>query len=464
MDTRPSKKMYGLLHTPEGAPIIREPRTVKTGIGLLKGKEIHVYIDNAKKWVVQVGKDLKRFDSKLEAKKYYRSAKATAPDRRFPSRISYFTFSHVGSDGSFEPDWEIIESHGPMPMEIGIVFVGDDPFEASYQLWTSTERKCEGDGINALRVLSMANTEAEKKLAGQAQQKGERFFPVVNGCWTRGCPFSQPQGEKPSQCRPHGRLRFQLLNSPVLGGTAEFVTSGNRSISQIFSCLEIFRRFAGGGHAEGGYVAGIPLMMIVRPYRTSFNGRATTQYGVSLELRADSAVGLKRKLIQAGTEFRNAGLLTGQVADIEPETVVTAAAIAAEFESAEPEVPEEREQPDPPDDEYLDGPAGELGRAWDEDVQKLEQPGAGTVEAGGTHTPAGADSTSAPAPVGRASAAEIDKFWSACRANGMTDVIIRNKLGSVGFETKEEITASALSGLMIWAHQWRPGAQQGSLV
>lgn len=433
ISTRPETgKMYGLTHTPDGKPIVREPRTIKVGIGLLKGKEIHVYMDLSRKWVVQVGKEVKRFDSKLEARKHYRASKPNAPERRYPSRLPYFTFSHMGPDGYFEPDWEIIEAHGPIPTELDVVFVRDDPFQYSYQLWTATEKKCDGDGINAMRIISMANSAAERKLAEQAAQEGERAFPIVNGCWTRGCPYAQPQGDKPSPCRPHGRLRFQLLNSPVLGGTAEFLTSGFRSIQQIFSCLEIFRSVSGGGNPDVGYVAGIPLKMVLRPYRTSHNGKATTQYGVSLELRADSAVGLKRKLIQAGQEFRSIApeskAIAAAIEAQAPELPDAAAAMAAEFDVVEL-----------PEDEFPEAPQGD-------DQAEIDP----------------ADDPLAPEPQDPllapklASTRDRQSFYDLCRSRGMSDAVIKEQLGHNGFETIEEITESALAGLMQWAGSWSP--------
>lgn len=347
------RKMYGVLHTPDGAPIVREPRTVKVGIGLAKGKDIHVYIDAQRKWCVRAGKDTARFEDKLEAKKEYRAKKATAPERKYPQRLPYFTFSHVSTDGTFEPDFEAIEQHGPIPTEIDIVFVKDDSFDASYQMWTSTELKCEGDGITASRINTLASTKEEKALAQLSQGNGEKYFPIVNGCWTKGCQYAKPTTqngkEASSLCKPHGRLVFQLLNNPRLGGTAYFDTTGFRSISQIFSCLQTFKSVTGKGVADAGFVAGIPLKMVLRPYKVVHNGQSGTQYGVSLEFRAESALALKRSLIEQGMEYRLADgepqrllpevapqvvdITTGEISngdDTEPPQEI-AAAMAAEF-------------------------------------------------------------------------------------------------------------------------------------
>lgn len=38
---KPSTNLYGVTHDASGAPRIVEPKTVKVGIGLAKGKAIH---------------------------------------------------------------------------------------------------------------------------------------------------------------------------------------------------------------------------------------------------------------------------------------------------------------------------------------------------------------------------------------------------------------------------------------
>jgi hypothetical protein len=441
--TRPAKnRCYGITHDLDGAPRVIEPKTVKVGIGLAKGPWLHVYIDRAGKWAVQVGKqDITRFDTKTEARKFYRQAKP--PERAYPQRLPYFTFSHISGVGSLEPDWDIIESHGPIPTEIDIVFVHDDPLNVSYQYWTAAEKKCEGDGINAMRVCSMATTPNEKRLAEAAQQSGEKYFPIIGGCWTKGCQYSKPQGNDRSPCAPHGRLLFQLINSPRLGGTAYFDTRGFRSCSQLFSCLEIFRGVTGGGNADRGFVAGIPLKLILRPYKTSFNGRSATQYGVSLEFRADSALALKQKLIGHGVQFRIASaapdILSLPAAPPQdpgrelPEE--SAAVINAEFDrSIPPEDPPPGQDAGFDDEADLDGAGGALAGAWD--------------EGDGAHTP---DPISAAAPLSQ----EISQFYGICRAHGMNDTVILEHLGSCGYETPAEVPDSAIPELMKWANSYR---------
>jgi hypothetical protein len=452
----PSSNLYGITHSATGEPRIIEPKTVKVGIGLARGRAMHAYIDLQKQWVVTCGFGnqtvRERCATKYEAQVKYRELQKTAPDRKYPERLPYFTFSHIAASGDFEPDWDAIESHGPIPTEIDIIFIHDTPFAASYQLWSATEKKCDGDGKVALRALSMASTPEEKALATEAQRKGGKWFPVSQ-CWLMQCPYSRPTNDKPAQCRPMGRLLFQLLNSPRLGGTAVFNTSGYRSISQLFSSIEIFKRATGAGDPLRGFVAGIPLKMVLRPYRITHNGRLQTQYAVSLEFRAENAVALKRAIVDAAMQYRIAGneslkQLEGMpVREIPPapEIEENPAAIAAEFEST-PISEEHSIPPDPGDDDpcYM-GPGGDLEHAW-----------AATEHA---------ESPVPPASNGNhlVSQQQYTQFYELCRRRGMTDAVILDRIGAVGFERIHEITEAALPELTTWAQSWKPHGQ-GALL
>lgn len=442
MAIKPSKKLYGITHDAAGEPRIVEPKTVKVGIGLTKGKAVHIYIDLEKKWVIQSGFGdritRERFVDKNQAQMRYRELRRDAPERKYPERLSYFTFSHISASGDMEPDWDVIETHGALPTEIDIIFVRDDPFMASYQLWSATEKKCDGDGKIALRVNSMAESEAEKALSSQAEKNGEKHFPIVNGCWLAGCKYSKPGPDRPAPCRPIGRLAFQLLKSPRLGGTAVFNTAGYKSISQIFSSIEIFKRATGRGDPEHGFVAGIPLKMVVRPYRITHDGRSAIQYAVSLEFRAESALACKQSLVEQAVKYRIAGLeplkqLEG-IATREPmpaespEPEESPAAIMAEFDP----------DPDPTgsQEDACAEPAGGLENAWD--APNLDPTNPPTEDARGA-------------------------FYHLCRRRGMTDRQILEHIGTMGYENITEIKEQDLSELTAWANAWKP-APQGSLL
>lgn len=309
--------MFGITHSLEGneiVPVVREPKLLKIGIGLPKGKAIHAYIDAEGKWNVVVGyKDGEKKSFKLDARdtaeKCYREKYTSAPECPYPRKLPFFTFTHQVADGSFEADFDAIAAHGSMPSELDIVFLDDDPFNGAYQMWSKSQLECSGDGINARMIPARARSAEEKALGETAKSTGEKYFPVLGTCWTGGCPYSKPtmdgNRERPSLCKPSGDLKFQLARNLRVGGTAYFHTSGVRSIQQMFSSLYRFKMLTGGGDYSRGYLVGIPFKMVLRPYRTNHNGQAATQYGVSLEFRAETVEALQKNMLEQAVKFRS---------------------------------------------------------------------------------------------------------------------------------------------------------------
>lgn len=333
--------IVGLTHSPTGKPLVRLVKTLKVGIGYPKGKAIHVFIRPNKPndlWVVEIGtgKEVSRqsFQNRKDAEVYYREQWKTAPERGMPGKFGYFTFQRVGIDGSYTPDWDAIEMHGPMPTEIGIVFLDNTPLHQQMEWWTTAELKCSGDGRNAMRRLSEAKSPAERQAATEASGKGEQFFPIANGCWAYGCQYAR--GEKPV-CKPHTRLNFQLVNAPALGSTCSFDSTGFRSATQLFSSIHQILTITGRGNADEGVVAGIPLTLKLLPYKTSHNGRSSKQFGVTVHLKASDALELMRKVIAAGAEFKQiAGAplrLSAPERESTAEEYLTEAAEAASMEA-----------------------------------------------------------------------------------------------------------------------------------
>ena len=345
--------LFGITHAPDGSAIIKEPRILKVGIGLPKGPAITAWVASNKTWGVTVGyKDAvtTRFKTRPEAEVFFAKQAPGAPICPYPRKIGFFTFSHPAiRDGVevFEPDWDAIEAHGYAPTEIDIVLLDDSPFDGAYQMWSASELKCKGDGINALRVISMA-TEADKDAVAVAKEAGEKYF-CMGGCWTMCCPFSKEtaKGGKtyPSPCKPGGDLKFQLACNIRVGGTAYFHSTGFRSISNIFSSLNRIQTLT------GGRLSGIPLKMVLRPFKTNHNGQPATQYAVSLEFRAPDVATLRQKLLETVFAYREAAL--GPAAprlieqgsptpaveeeDDDQPTGLGAAAMAAEFYPEEEE-------------------------------------------------------------------------------------------------------------------------------
>jgi len=311
-------KLFGITHDPDtGDAQIRVPRAVKISIGKPQGKALHVYLaKNAQgeiRWYLEMGfgKELthQNFATKEECRKAYFDAKKSAPDRRAPEKLDYFTFMKASSvaDGTLEPDFDAIEKHGIKPRAIDIVFTDDAPFTAFYEMYSKSALNCRGDGINAERSIEWAQSADEKKAAAEAKAAGKKTFPIINGCWTRGCPFAKPttnaKGYEVRQCAPHGRLALQLVSDIRLGSRAQYDTTGIRTVSQLFSSLVELATFTGGGNSEAGYVRGIPLKMTLQPFKTNHNGQPGKAYAVSLEFRAESLAGLQQKLLEFSQNF-----------------------------------------------------------------------------------------------------------------------------------------------------------------
>lgn len=304
-------KLFGITHrVDDGTPIMRLPKLLKVSIGLPVGPAIKVWIGPTNEWHVSVGTGnaakVSTFKTATEAEKFYWPARRSAPMVKYPSKINHFTFTKPVVENEREayvPDFPAIERHGATPRSVDIVFLDDDPLNGSYQMWSQTELKCKGDGIDAMRHVTIADTEDEKESAKMAAANGEKYYAIKSGCWTCNCPYAKESAPgKPSPCKPGGDLRFQLVSDLRVGGYSYFHTTGFRSIAQLFSCLEQIKALT------GGRLAGVPLQMVLRPYKTNHNGQAATQYGVHLQFRAESMAALRRNLIEQAIAFRIAAI------------------------------------------------------------------------------------------------------------------------------------------------------------
>ncbi|MGH9640451.1 MAG: hypothetical protein ACRD3Y_10345, partial [Bryobacteraceae bacterium] len=285
MTTVDRTKLYGILHQLDGKPIERQVRVLKVGIGVPVGPDVHVWIDGQGQWSVETGAhpngkrqlQIQRFGAREQAELYYRQQRKSAPERKAPRKIPYFTFLRMEGHGQFVHDFDAIEQHGATPAEIDVMFLTESNFDASFQAWSSSKLLCEGDGRHARRHVEWPQTNGEKRLAQAARETGDRFFSLTDACFACGCPFAR--GEKPP-CKPHGRLYFQLVHAPRIGGACQFDTTGYRSIAQLSSSLQQIRSLTGRGNPEAGSVAGIPLKLVLRPYRAQHQGQTSVQYGV----------------------------------------------------------------------------------------------------------------------------------------------------------------------------------------
>lgn len=330
--------MVGLTHTTEGRPVIRETKVLKVGIGHARGKACDVFVNGDGKWVVRSateGPDRKlKFDNvtthetRAEAEAAFRVAWKKAPVCSYPRKTQYFNFTRpvMGESGEqiYVPDFEAIEAHsfadphkpGP-PTEIDIFFLDNEPLEQAYQMWSASELKCSGDGEHALRSISLAKTPEEQAEAKKALAAGLKVFPIVNGCYTQGCPYAKETTvngrTQPAPCGPSATIKFQLTRSMRVPGTAFFHTGSFRSIPQISSALERIKSL------NRGRVSRIPLKMVVRSHKSNHNGQAAVQQNVSIEFRPEDMEHLRQTLLDQAWKFEGSMAL-GPAAPIVMDT------------------------------------------------------------------------------------------------------------------------------------------------
>lgn len=327
--------LYGITHDPEtSAAIVRVPRIYKVGIGVpAKGPDIRVFINQAdKRWTIQhkpngssdykfdylgvaTGTEEERTKARSQAQARFKELYGKCAARRFPEKLPYFTFSRLGPDGNYYPAWEVIEAHGACPTEIDIVFNENTPFATAYQLWGANKLKCSGDGVDARRSADFPFSQAEQKIAAEAKTRGLRTFPVKGCCYVSGCPMARSQGkdskgeDKRPECVPHGTLQFHLVRAPRLGAVSQFDTTSIRSIQNLFACINAILGFTGGSDVNRGFVAGIPLKLLLRPFHVVVKGKASKAYAVQLEFRAETIRALRADLDRFAAQWR--GQLAG---------------------------------------------------------------------------------------------------------------------------------------------------------
>lgn len=324
---------------------------LRVGIGLGPGRAVRVYIhpDKAEKnpWNIVVGKmadgpdgkpklteTAHKFPNRAEAEGFYHSIYNSAAVRNYPIKLTYFTFQKPSSrDGRevYVPDFDAIERHGPTPTDIMIVSTAPKMWSGNFQMWSATELKCHGDGIDAERVLSMGNP--SDPLVQDAKERGSRYFPILGGCMTLGCPYYRDR-----LCKVGSSLSFQLVNYFRIGETAHFHTTGKKSTRWLFSSLHVIRAVVEMSTGRDD-VRGIPMHMKVHPYTMTPEGKkASTGYAVRLALDEMELARLRQKLVSQSWS----------------KPLQIASALAATVE-AEPDVDEDEDIVSPVDARHIHG-------------------------------------------------------------------------------------------------------------
>jgi hypothetical protein len=215
-------------------------------------------------------------------------------DRNYPSKLDHFVFlrkKKTAKGVEWESDPELMKHYGSDCKAFEIMLIDDDIdnlFPTAYAWWTATERKCRGDGTQAIRRTPEHPT-------------GAPWTPCGSQCPELAAGL----------CKPSGDLRFVLGDFPSLGSTCRIHTSSYRSIRQIHSALEEIQTFT------GGRLAGITAKLVVRPEQAVYFDRnerrkkTTTIWALSLEVDGDDIQKLVAKLTGKARLFAETRKLLG---------------------------------------------------------------------------------------------------------------------------------------------------------
>lgn len=360
-------RLYGITYDASTKlPVVRTPRVLKVGIGIPKGKAVHIFMHNGD-WIIRFGVWEKSGDkNKLVMKTVYRGNQNGLSNKRSdveawynahkeeaavsnrPQKIPHFTFTRrsIVEEGGkpievFEPDFEAIEAHGDAPRRIPVVLTSDAPLHQELAMWSATELKCHGDGILAERVLSMGSAKDDNWK--EAKERGDKMF-IYSPCG-KACQYLG------KDCKPHSTLNIQLAYAMRLGATAYFTTTGIVSAGQLFSSLT---EISEAVHRRGVSICGIPMDLVLGSFRANFEGKPAVQPCVSLELRAAGQKELNRILadnawvpvkLEDGPRQITGVTEDATIYDAAPETL--APGIAAEFSEPDFDDSESAEESSP---------------------------------------------------------------------------------------------------------------------
>lgn len=380
-------KLYGITYDARTKlPMVRTPRVLKVGIGIPKGKAVHIFIHNGD-WIIRFGvwekngdknklvmKTVYRGNTKVtlngsetvlsnkrtDVEAWYNAHKQDAAVSNRPQKIPHFTFTRrtiVEDEGGkpvevFEPDFEAIEAHGDSPRRIPVMLMSDNPLSQELAFWSATELKCHGDGLVAERVLSMGSAKDDNWKA--AKDAGDKMF-VYSPCGM-ACQYLG------KECKPHSVLNMQLAHALRIGATAYFTTTGMVSAGQLFSSLT---DIAEAIHNKGLSLRGMPMDLVLSSFRANHEGKPSVQPCVFLDLRASSRRELDKILAD------NAWVpvkLENSIKQIEAPISESGAMYDAETETLAPAINAEFSDPEFDDDE----PATEVSPAATATAAKTE--------------------------------------------------------------------------------------------
>ena len=199
-----------------------------------------------------------------------------------PQKLDHFVVTTMerGSDENFVRDESLHRIIGDKPTEIPIRLLFDDiamNMQTRYVAFQGRTIWCQGDGETAER-----------------------------GGETRACPCPNlargydGKGSGPV-CKINGRLQVIIDNAEGVGGVWVFRTTSWNSVQGLISSMALI------ANVTGGRLAGVPLVLTVRPKQaTDPDGRQQTVYVVGIEYRG-SIDELRERAYQAALQDAQQG-------------------------------------------------------------------------------------------------------------------------------------------------------------
>ena len=180
-----------------------------------------------------------------------------------PQKLDHFVITtlHRGADDNFLRDDGIHKRLGDKPTEIPVRLLFNDPwmnFRTQYVAFWGKTRFCTGDGETAQRL-----------------QKDGTLRELA-------CPCERldPGFDQNGKCKINGTLSVIIDGAEVVGGVWNLRTTSINTCQGIASSLAMLATVTSGN------IAGVPLMLTIRPKAAQTpDGKATTIYVVGLEFR-----------------------------------------------------------------------------------------------------------------------------------------------------------------------------------
>lgn len=180
-----------------------------------------------------------------------------------PEKLDHFVVTTLerGQDGNFVLDRAIHDRFGDAPKELPVRLLFNDPwlnFQTTYAAMRGGSRFCTGDGERAERVTP----------------NGE-IVEVTCPCERLNSTY-----DGKDKCKINGTLSVMIDGAEVVGGVWKLRTTSINTCQGIASSLALLSTVTEGN------IAGVPLMMTVRPKAAvTPQGATTTVYVVGLEFR-----------------------------------------------------------------------------------------------------------------------------------------------------------------------------------